>query len=236
MDKLRTDHDERGDRLPYGWSNGVWRVGSEAVKRYLGANSAADLEAALLRALQSALPVPAVIAVSARELHMQFVPGINGQPALEGASESEARNMFAILGRLLARIHDLGAALSVELPGQGRSLVHGDFSWPNTIFSEDRSELRALVDWERAHLGDAVEDLAWFEWNVRKWWSPRLYGMTDFFEAYGNRPDWSSRQQTMLLCIDRHISRVTPEAPDLVPKWQGFREEVEKYEPLPGDW
>lgn len=235
MDKAFDELDERGHRLPYGWANGVWRIGDEGVKRYFGADSAADFEASLLRALQSTLPVPAVIAVSARELRMQFVPGINGQPALEGASESEARRMFAILGRLLARIHGLGAALSVDLPGRGESLVHGDFSWPNAIFSEDRRELHALVDWEKAHLGDAVEDIAWFEWNVRKWWPPRLYGMSDFFDAYGTRPDWGTRHQAMLSCIDRHISRITPVAPHLVPKWQGFRDEVQKYEPLDGD-
>jgi len=235
MDEPSNEPEQPGNRLPYGWTNGVWHVGDEAIKHYLGADSAANFEASLLKALHSTLPVPAVISFSDRELRMEFVPGINGQPALEGASESEARSMFAMLGRLLARTHELGAALDVDLPGEGESLVHGDFSWPNTIFSEDRRELRAVVDWEKAHLGDIVEDIAWFEWNVRKWWPPRLYGMSDFFDAYGTRPDWATRHQAMLSCIDRHISRITPVAPHLVPKWQGFREEVERYEPLDKD-
>jgi aminoglycoside phosphotransferase (APT) family kinase protein len=45
-------------------------------------------------------------------------------------------------------------------PDDGRlSLVHGDFRNGNLIVGEDG--LRAVLDWELAHLGDPMEDLGW---------------------------------------------------------------------------
>jgi aminoglycoside phosphotransferase (APT) family kinase protein len=44
-------------------------------------------------------------------------------------------------------------------------LVHGDFRIGNVIFGEDG--LRAVLDWEIAHIGDPLEDLAWV--CVRSW-------------------------------------------------------------------
>lgn len=45
------------------------------------------------------------------------------------------------------------------------SLVHGDFRNGNLIIGPDG--VRAVLDWELAHLGDPVEDLGWF--CVRAW-------------------------------------------------------------------
>ena len=44
-------------------------------------------------------------------------------------------------------------------------LVHGDYRVGNFMF--DESGLVAVLDWELAHLGDPVEDLAWL--CVRAW-------------------------------------------------------------------
>lgn len=46
-----------------------------------------------------------------------------------------------------------------------RALVHGDFRNGNLIVGPDG--VRAVLDWELAHLGDPVEDLGWF--CVRAW-------------------------------------------------------------------
>jgi aminoglycoside phosphotransferase (APT) family kinase protein len=44
-------------------------------------------------------------------------------------------------------------------------LVHGDYRMGNVLF--DRTGVRAVLDWEGAHLGDPMEDLGWF--CVRAW-------------------------------------------------------------------
>jgi aminoglycoside phosphotransferase (APT) family kinase protein len=44
-------------------------------------------------------------------------------------------------------------------------LVHGDFRLGNLLV--DTSGIRAVLDWELAHLGDPVEDLAWL--TIRAW-------------------------------------------------------------------
>ncbi|MEU6573659.1 phosphotransferase family protein [Streptomyces sp. NPDC046805] len=45
-------------------------------------------------------------------------------------------------------------------PESGASIVHGDFRIDNAIFaSDDLSQVRALVDWEMATLGDPLADL-----------------------------------------------------------------------------
>lgn len=49
--------------------------------------------------------------------------------------------------------------------GTRRSLVHGDFRLGNVMV--DRSGLRAVLDWELAHIGDPMEDLGWL--CVRAW-------------------------------------------------------------------
>jgi aminoglycoside phosphotransferase (APT) family kinase protein len=46
-----------------------------------------------------------------------------------------------------------------------RGVVHGDFRLGNLLI--DQRGLAAVLDWELAHLGDPVEDLAWF--CVRAW-------------------------------------------------------------------
>ncbi len=69
----------------------------------------------------------------------------------------------------------------------GEAVVHGDFRLGNLMLGPDG--LRAVVDWELAHLGDPMEDLGWL--CVRAW---RFRGehpvagigsYDDLFAAYG---------------------------------------------------
>ncbi|MEY3806009.1 MAG: hypothetical protein RIR69_821, partial [Actinomycetota bacterium] len=48
---------------------------------------------------------------------------------------------------------------------QRTTLVHGDFRLGNVIV--DAGGLRAVLDWELAHMGDPMEDLGWL--CVRAW-------------------------------------------------------------------
>ncbi len=45
-------------------------------------------------------------------------------------------------------------------PAQRISVVHGDYRVGNFLYRDDGS-IRGIVDWEMAHLGDPIEDLAW---------------------------------------------------------------------------
>jgi aminoglycoside phosphotransferase (APT) family kinase protein len=45
-------------------------------------------------------------------------------------------------------------------PAQKLAMVHGDFRAGNFLYDDD-GELIAVLDWEMAHLGDPLEDLAW---------------------------------------------------------------------------
>jgi aminoglycoside phosphotransferase (APT) family kinase protein len=45
-------------------------------------------------------------------------------------------------------------------PAQRVSVVHGDYRTGNFLF-DATGEIRAVLDWEMAHLGDPLEDLAW---------------------------------------------------------------------------
>jgi len=45
-------------------------------------------------------------------------------------------------------------------PGSRLALVHGDYRTGNFLHAPD-GEIRGLLDWEMAHIGDPLEDLAW---------------------------------------------------------------------------
>ena len=45
-------------------------------------------------------------------------------------------------------------------PAQRISVVHGDYRVGNFLYRDDGS-IHGIVDWEMAHLGDPIEDLAW---------------------------------------------------------------------------
>jgi aminoglycoside phosphotransferase (APT) family kinase protein len=63
------------------------------------------------------------------------------------------------------------------------SLVHGDFRLGNLIVGPDG--LRAVIDWELAHLGDPMEDLGWL--CVKAWrfgGEPPVAGLGEYDELF----------------------------------------------------
>jgi aminoglycoside phosphotransferase (APT) family kinase protein len=56
-------------------------------------------------------------------------------------------------------------------PAQRITVVHGDYRVGNFLYKEDGS-IHAIVDWEMAHLGDPIEDLAW-SFNESWQWANR---------------------------------------------------------------
>jgi Phosphotransferase enzyme family len=77
-------------------------------------------------------------------------------------------------------------------------LVHGDFGPQNVLLDAATREVLVVVDWERAHAGDLVEDLAWCEWIIRMHHPAHVSDLGAFFDAYGRCPAWPTRQRAMI--------------------------------------
>jgi aminoglycoside phosphotransferase (APT) family kinase protein len=71
-------------------------------------------------------------------------------------------------------------------PARAATVVHGDFRNGNLIVGPDG--LRAVLDWELAHLGDPVEDLGWFCVRAWRFGSPHRAGgfgpVEDLLDGY----------------------------------------------------
>ena len=96
--------------------------------------------------------------------------GLVAAPSGVGSAREEVRRISATLEKLAVEPHpvlDLAARwLEARAPEpRRRVLVHGDYRVGNVMF--DASGVRAILDWELAHLGDPVEDLGWL--CVRAW-------------------------------------------------------------------
>jgi aminoglycoside phosphotransferase (APT) family kinase protein len=105
-------------------------------------------------------------------IHALDVSGIAGLPSLEAAEHPAARLLEQFRGVIdrLAEPHPMFEValrwLEDEMPdGQSRTLVHGDFRNGNFIIGPDG--IRAVLDWELAHVGDPIEDLGWL--CVKSW-------------------------------------------------------------------
>jgi aminoglycoside phosphotransferase (APT) family kinase protein len=93
--------------------------------------------------------------------------GLTGLPGVapgESPARAELERVAQGIRTLAAEPHpvlDLAERwLRARLPEPGpRSLVHGDFRLGNVVC--DESGARAILDWELAKIGDAVEDLGW---------------------------------------------------------------------------
>jgi aminoglycoside phosphotransferase (APT) family kinase protein len=76
-------------------------------------------------------------------------------------------------------IVDAFAWLKAHVPAAERvAIVHGDFRLGNFLYEGER--ITALLDWEMAHLGDPVEDIAW---AYRSLWTPEMHLPLDAFIA-----------------------------------------------------
>jgi aminoglycoside phosphotransferase len=186
-------------RLKHGYTNHTVGDGVVVEKTYEGpdAELRLDREHTLLTRLQGMLPVPPVHAAGAGTLTLGFVMGVQGQELLDAG---HAGAVLETCGRVLRRIH--GIAPSVLGGGghaAGKVLVHGDFGPNNVLLDPVTFEASAVVDWEFAHLGDPVEDLAWCEWIVRTHHPEHRQALNIFFDAYdGDVPTWPARRAAML--------------------------------------
>jgi aminoglycoside phosphotransferase (APT) family kinase protein len=209
--------------LKHGYTNRTAGDGAVVEKTYEGPDAALRLhrEHALLTRLRGRLPVPPVRGVTATTLTLGFMAGVPGQELLEAGRPAA---VLASCGESLRRIHETApGALAMGEPGEGDVLVHGDFGPNNLLLHRDTFEVTAVVDWEFAHLGDPVEDLAWCEWIVRTHHPGHRHALGHFFRAYGGKvPPWPVRRAAMLArceALRRFCDRWEPDGPG-VRLWQ----------------
>ena len=141
-----------------------------------------------------------------------------GQRLLDDGS---ARAVLEATGALLRRLQTQATPLLAPvLHGRGAAAVHGDFGPQNLLFSADYRVV-ALMDWEFAHMGDPVEDLAWAEWIVRMHHPAAIGALHALFAGYGEHPEWSLRHAAMLRQCERLEQRCEAEGLlDVQVMWQ----------------
>lgn len=72
-------------------------------------------------------------------------------------------------------------------PPSKLSLVHGDLRIGNFLFKPDR--ITAILDWEMAHIGDPMEDIAWI---YRDLWGPgKFVSLDEFIDLYQARAGYA---------------------------------------------
>lgn len=206
--------------LRHGYTNRTLRDGTAVVKRYQGpdARVRAERERAMLLALRGRVPVPPVLGFDDECLTMGFIGGTHGQELIQAG---QGRGVLHACGTMLRQIHhaDRAGALPAQagaLPGRARALpgragalpcridegevlVHGDYGPQNVLLDPATWQITAVLDWEWAHPGQPVEDLAWCEWIVRMHHPGQANLLGAFFAAYdGPVPPWPDRHAFMV--------------------------------------
>ena len=193
------------DRLPQGYTNRTRRVAGTVVEKiYAGSDARIrlDREATCLQHVATVLPVPAVVGKDEGRclLRLRWIAGEPGQRRLD---DGAAREVLNATGALLQRLQAQATALLTPvLHGRGTTAVHGDFGPQNILFGADHRVV-ALLDWEFAHMGDPLEDLAWAEWIVRMHHPAATGALNALFAGFGTHPAWSSRHAAMLVHCER---------------------------------
>ena len=165
------------------------------IKRYNNKLVSYYREHAVLLRL-AGLAVPEVLKGSRPgELHLAYVDGVHGPEAIDSGAAS---NLLREMGTFLRRLHQIDPInFSDVLDGEGSVIVHGDFAHYNCLMSTDETCLAAVIDWECAHLGGRIEDLAWCEFQFRNSYPQHHWAVSNLFEGYGEEPPHSLREQAV---------------------------------------
>ena len=186
-------------RPSHGYTNHHRRLGRHVEKTYLGTHRLehARRELACLSTLGDHLPVATVIGadLAIPQLNLTVLPGEHGQDLIDGGY---ARIVLQLAGAALAALQSLPVSLVPDFDGDGPVIVHGDFGPQNLLFDLDTGRVTGVLDWEFAHRGDAVEDLAWAEWIVRMHHPRAVDALDSLFLGARLQPPWTQRHDEML--------------------------------------
>jgi aminoglycoside phosphotransferase len=219
--------------MRHGYTNDTRGDGAVVVKRYVGPAALArrDRERSMLERLRGVLPVATIVESGPTSdddaclLQMSHLDGVHGQELID---DGRGRTVLRSCGEMLRQLQSI--PLSLVFPNvdhaAGGVLVHGDYGPNNMLFDPRTVVVTGLLDWEWAHVGRPIEDLAWCEWIVRMHHPGDAYALDELFEAYGDRPPWSERRAEMvrrcqeLLKLPRPPSGTTDAGDVAVEQWR----------------
>jgi hypothetical protein len=174
-------------------------VGSHIEKIYVGPRrfDRARREHACLAGLAGHLPVPTVLGddPTVPRLTLSVRPGDHGQDLIGRGS---AAAVLRLVGATWAALQQVPMSVVPELTGNGSVIVHGDFGPQNLLFDLENERVTGVLDWEFAHRGRPVEDLAWAEWIVRMHHTDAIDDLGALYLGAGTRPRWEGRHDAML--------------------------------------
>ena len=208
-------------RLRHGYTNLTRRLpGARVEKRYEGPGryERAAREHACLVGLAHRLPVPEVIArdPAVPLLIVREAPGTHGQDVIDAGRAAE---VLRLLGATLASLQQVPTRAVPGLAGTGPVIVHGDFGPQNVLIEGGR--ITALVDWEFAHVGQPVEDLAWAEWIVRMHHPDATDALPALLDAADLGMSWSARHEAMVARCEELIALSSAAgSPDTLALWR----------------
>ena len=192
--------------MPHGYTNQTQLTPRGILKRYMGpgAMNRWQTERNLLPVISEYLPVPPLLKQkNTGEIVTKRMYGLHGLDMVENGQSSI---VLTALGKLLKLVQEVPAQkLHGLITGNGPVLVHGDYGPQNLLLNAKTNEPVALVDWEWAHLGDAVEDVASVEWTFRMFYTKEASKIQLFYEAYGEIPPWEERHEAMMSICKRQL-------------------------------
>ncbi len=185
--------------MRHSYTNRTTRAGPVVTKAYRGPDAIGrcEREASVLRRLAGRLPVPTVVRAAGATLELDFMQGVHGQDLIANGLADQVLLACGVLLRRIQQIDPRSAGVAGPA-GERQVLVHGDFGPNNALLDPAAGQVTGLLDWEWAHAGDPVEDLAWCEWIMRTHHPGDTGSLGQLFAGYGDRPPWAARQQAMV--------------------------------------
>jgi phosphotransferase family enzyme len=188
------------ERLPHGYTNCTRVLPNGGIeKRYDGPArwENARRETVCLDSLRGRLPVPRIIErdLSIPTITTEALAGRHGQDLI---ADGHAAQVLRLVGETLRQLQSISPEVAQGLAGEGPVIVHGDFGPQNMHFELSSNTVVGVLDWESAHRGDPVEDLAWAEWIVRAHHPNAVWALHELHRGAALDLPWVDRQTAIV--------------------------------------
>lgn len=223
---------QRSRRLKHGHLNLTKIQNGRVIKSFEGHNAKGryNTECFVLDFLSSQIPVPEVLERDDARLILQ-TEFIDANHAADLNDTTKIETLHHTCGKHLKAIHDLPkASVAEQLTGDGSVFVHGDYNINNILLSKEDGSIIGIIDWEKAHLGEAINDLCWYEWIFRQAHPDKVSTLQHFYAGYGDNIEWERRKAGMIYLLDRASNRAKDkDDPDGITYWREHCDRAASY-------